>query len=235
MYCRSSETFFKPTADFEITGQVGNVCFLEGLVYFKDKWLLYYGTADSKIAVAVATKYGYNTHKKVLDQKTTDEESEHGDPYEEEEEEVGKVRREKLLIYQSTQKEKLSATVADTAPESKLEGVAPLVSNSNDLTSAEGTTVASDAAPAVVVSTQEADAPKVIDSAAAAIAEDERPRLRKSKSEGKPVAPSDNVADGAAADSSSTVISEVVREKLQLAEDQKASELSGLQKELEKL
>ena len=113
--------------------------------------------------------------------------------------------------------------------------MAPLVSNSNDLTSAEGTTVASDAAPAVVVSTQEADAPKVIDSAAAAIAEDERPRLRKSKSEGKPVAPSDNVADGAAADSSSTVISEVVREKLQLAEDQKASELSGLQKELEKL
>ena len=49
------------------------------------------------------------------------------------------------------------------------------------------------------------------------------------------MAPSDNVADGAAADSSSTVISEVVREKLQLAEDQKASELSGLQKELEKL
>jgi len=24
------------------------------LVYFKNKWLLYYGTADSKIAVAIA-------------------------------------------------------------------------------------------------------------------------------------------------------------------------------------
>lgn len=58
-HCRSKNTFFKPTEDFEITGQVGNVCFLQGLVFFKGKWLLYYGTADSKIAVAEAVSYSY--------------------------------------------------------------------------------------------------------------------------------------------------------------------------------
>jgi hypothetical protein len=56
---RSEENFFKPTEAFEITGQVGNVCFLEGMVYFKDKWLLYYGTADSKIAVAETSDYDH--------------------------------------------------------------------------------------------------------------------------------------------------------------------------------
>jgi predicted GH43/DUF377 family glycosyl hydrolase len=50
---RSEEYFFKPEHDYEITGQIGNVCFLEALVPFKGKWFLYYGTADSKIAVAV--------------------------------------------------------------------------------------------------------------------------------------------------------------------------------------
>ena len=50
---RSEEYFFKPENDYEITGQVGNVCFIEALVPFKGKWFLYYGTADSKIAVAV--------------------------------------------------------------------------------------------------------------------------------------------------------------------------------------
>ena len=50
---RFAEDFFHPDRDYEITGQVNNVCFLEGLVYFQDKYFLYYGTADSKIAVAV--------------------------------------------------------------------------------------------------------------------------------------------------------------------------------------
>jgi predicted GH43/DUF377 family glycosyl hydrolase len=50
---RSEETFFKPDKDYEIRGQVNNVCFLEGLVYFRKKWFLYYGTADTQIAVAV--------------------------------------------------------------------------------------------------------------------------------------------------------------------------------------
>ena len=48
------ETYFiHPDKDYEKVGEVNEVCFVEGLVYFKDKWFLYYGTADSKIAVAV--------------------------------------------------------------------------------------------------------------------------------------------------------------------------------------
>ncbi|MGV3528960.1 MAG: glycoside hydrolase family 130 protein [Flavisolibacter sp.] len=53
---RDETNFFRPEKPYEISGQVNNVCFLEGLVYFKDKWFLYYGTADSKIAVAVSEK-----------------------------------------------------------------------------------------------------------------------------------------------------------------------------------
>ncbi len=51
---RSENYFFYPTEAYEITGQVNNVCFVEGLSFYKGKWFLYYGTADSKIAVAVA-------------------------------------------------------------------------------------------------------------------------------------------------------------------------------------
>ncbi|MBA4139281.1 MAG: glycosidase, partial [Segetibacter sp.] len=50
---RLDNFFIKPDKPYEITGQVNQVCFLEGLVHFKGKWFLYYGTADSKIAVAV--------------------------------------------------------------------------------------------------------------------------------------------------------------------------------------
>lgn len=50
---RLDNYFMKPDKPYEITGQVNEVCFLEGLVLFKGKWFLYYGTADSKIAVAV--------------------------------------------------------------------------------------------------------------------------------------------------------------------------------------
>jgi predicted GH43/DUF377 family glycosyl hydrolase len=50
---RSDGHFLAPDRPYEITGQVGNVCFIEGLVRFKDAWFLYYGTADSRIAVAV--------------------------------------------------------------------------------------------------------------------------------------------------------------------------------------
>ena len=60
---RSEQNFFKPTEEFEITGQVGNVCFLEGLVFFNNKWLLYYGTADSKIAVADNSDFDYTGKK----------------------------------------------------------------------------------------------------------------------------------------------------------------------------
>jgi beta-1,2-mannosidase len=50
---RSSNSFIKPDKPYEMTGQVNYVCFVEGLVRYKGKWFLYYGTADSRIAVAV--------------------------------------------------------------------------------------------------------------------------------------------------------------------------------------
>jgi beta-1,2-mannosidase len=53
---RPQKPFLVPDRDYEITGQIGNVCFAEGLVPFGDQWLLYYGTADSKIAVATARR-----------------------------------------------------------------------------------------------------------------------------------------------------------------------------------
>lgn len=50
---RTSTYFLKPEQPYEFSGEVNNVCFAEGLVLYKNKWWLYYGTADSKIAVAV--------------------------------------------------------------------------------------------------------------------------------------------------------------------------------------
>jgi predicted GH43/DUF377 family glycosyl hydrolase len=50
---RLDDYFIYPDKPYEISGEVNNVCFVEGLVYFRDKWFLYYGTADSKIAVAI--------------------------------------------------------------------------------------------------------------------------------------------------------------------------------------
>ncbi|HBC77676.1 MAG TPA: glycosidase [Bacteroidales bacterium] len=50
---RLDKYFIYPDKTYEKTGEVNNVCFVEGLVFFRKKWFLYYGTADSKIAVAV--------------------------------------------------------------------------------------------------------------------------------------------------------------------------------------
>ena len=50
---RTEDSFIRPDKDYEKVGEVNEVCFVEGLVYFKEKWFLYYGTADSKIAVAI--------------------------------------------------------------------------------------------------------------------------------------------------------------------------------------
>lgn len=50
---RMENYFIKPDKPYELSGQVNHVCFIEGLVNYKSKWFLYYGTADSKIAVAV--------------------------------------------------------------------------------------------------------------------------------------------------------------------------------------
>ena len=52
LLARTKTPFFEPTEVFEIEGQVMPVCFIEGLVKFKGKYFLYYGTADSHIAVA---------------------------------------------------------------------------------------------------------------------------------------------------------------------------------------
>lgn len=50
---RMEENFMMPDKPYEITGQINQVCFIEGMVPFRDRWFLYYGTADSRIAVAV--------------------------------------------------------------------------------------------------------------------------------------------------------------------------------------
>lgn len=50
---RTESYFIHPDKDYEKVGEVNLVCFVEGLVHFKNQWFLYYGTADSKIAVAV--------------------------------------------------------------------------------------------------------------------------------------------------------------------------------------
>ncbi len=51
---RMNTWFIKPEKPYELSGQVNQVCFVEGLTQFKGRWYLYYGTADSKIAVAYA-------------------------------------------------------------------------------------------------------------------------------------------------------------------------------------
>jgi predicted GH43/DUF377 family glycosyl hydrolase len=50
---RCQNYFFKPKLNFEKTGQYqAGTVFVEGLVYFKEKWYLYYGAADSYVGVA---------------------------------------------------------------------------------------------------------------------------------------------------------------------------------------
>lgn len=52
---RLDKPFFTPSAEFEKSGQyVDGTVFIEGLVYFKQKWFLYYGCADSKVGVAIS-------------------------------------------------------------------------------------------------------------------------------------------------------------------------------------
>jgi beta-1,2-mannosidase len=52
---RLEKNFLRPDQPYEINGQVNQVCFIEGLVPFRGKWFLYYGTADSKIGVATSS------------------------------------------------------------------------------------------------------------------------------------------------------------------------------------
>jgi beta-1,2-mannosidase len=51
---RCENLFIKPDLPHEIKGQYkAGTTFVEGLVFFKGKWFLYYGTADSMVGVAV--------------------------------------------------------------------------------------------------------------------------------------------------------------------------------------
>jgi len=49
---RATEPFFRPQSPGEATGPTGHAPFLEGLVFFQGRWLLFYGTADSRIGLA---------------------------------------------------------------------------------------------------------------------------------------------------------------------------------------
>ena len=49
---RCDAPFLNADRPYEIAGQVNHVVFVEGIVPFGGRWLLYYGTADSLIAVA---------------------------------------------------------------------------------------------------------------------------------------------------------------------------------------
>jgi beta-1,2-mannosidase len=52
---RSENPFLMPTLAHEKTGQYqAGTTFAEGLVYFKHKWFLYYGTADSFVGLAIS-------------------------------------------------------------------------------------------------------------------------------------------------------------------------------------
>jgi len=54
LLARSDTPFLKPTEAYERTGQyTEGTTFVEGLVPFNGRWYLYYGTADSRVGVAV--------------------------------------------------------------------------------------------------------------------------------------------------------------------------------------
>jgi len=60
MIDRLDVPFFRPMESYEKSGQYKDgTVFIEGLVYYKKKWFLYYGCADSKVGVAI-----YNPAKK---------------------------------------------------------------------------------------------------------------------------------------------------------------------------
>jgi predicted GH43/DUF377 family glycosyl hydrolase len=57
LIAQTDHPVLKPELSYEKTGQyAGGTTFAEGLVYFHDRWFLYYGCADSLVAVVVAPK-----------------------------------------------------------------------------------------------------------------------------------------------------------------------------------
>ncbi len=56
LLARTDAPVFKPELAFEKTGQyAAGTTFTEGLVWFRGRWFLYYGCADSMVGVAIAT------------------------------------------------------------------------------------------------------------------------------------------------------------------------------------
>jgi beta-1,2-mannosidase len=54
LLARTEKPFFRPEKPWEQSGQyAAGTTFAEGLVFFQDKWFLYYGCADSRVGVAV--------------------------------------------------------------------------------------------------------------------------------------------------------------------------------------
>jgi predicted GH43/DUF377 family glycosyl hydrolase len=55
LLARTAQPFLRPTEVYERSGQYKEgTTFVEGLVPFKGRWLLYYGTADSRVGVAMS-------------------------------------------------------------------------------------------------------------------------------------------------------------------------------------
>ena len=55
LLARTDRPFLRPTEEYERTGQYPEgTTFVEGLVPFNGRWYLYYGSADSRVGVAVA-------------------------------------------------------------------------------------------------------------------------------------------------------------------------------------
>jgi predicted GH43/DUF377 family glycosyl hydrolase len=55
LIARADTPFIRPTAAYERTGQYTHgTTFVEALVPFHRRWFLYYGTADSRVGVAVS-------------------------------------------------------------------------------------------------------------------------------------------------------------------------------------
>jgi predicted GH43/DUF377 family glycosyl hydrolase len=52
LLARSDEPLFEPQAPWEKSGQVPNVVFAEGLIMQPNRWLIYYGAADTRVGVA---------------------------------------------------------------------------------------------------------------------------------------------------------------------------------------
>jgi len=52
---RVEQPFLIPNRPFEFEGEIENVCFANGLAYFHQRWLLYYGAADKYIGLCATS------------------------------------------------------------------------------------------------------------------------------------------------------------------------------------